>query len=98
MERGAAAYRQAVVPAAGRAVLQNSGQGEMMDLLIKIDPENLPAPKESKPLPERLVSGDPSFTTWAFDEGKEGRVKTGSWEATPGETLSIKGEIYEYCH
>ncbi|MTH61622.1 cupin domain-containing protein [Paracoccus litorisediminis] len=69
-----------------------------MDLLIKIDPNNLPAPKASKPLPERLVSGDPSFTTWAFDEGKEGRVKTGIWEATPGETLSIKGEIYEYCH
>ncbi|MDS9469929.1 cupin domain-containing protein [Paracoccus sp. MBLB3053] len=70
----------------------------MTNLLIKIDPLNLPEPKASKPLPDRLIAGDPSFRTWAFDEGKEGRVKTGIWEATPGETLSIKGEVYEFCH
>ncbi|MDT1060841.1 cupin domain-containing protein [Paracoccus sp. CPCC 101403] len=69
-----------------------------MSLLIKIDPENLPEAKVSKPMPERLIAGDPTFRTWAFDEGKEGRVKTGIWEATPGETHSIKGEIYEFCH
>jgi uncharacterized protein len=25
-------------------------------------------------------------------------VKTGIWEATPGENRSIKGETFEYCH
>jgi uncharacterized cupin superfamily protein len=70
----------------------------MSELLIKIDTDNLPEPKYAKPGPDRLISGDPAFTTWAFDEGKSGRVKTGIWEATPGETHSIKGEIYEFCH
>ena len=25
-------------------------------------------------------------------------MRTGIWEATPGETLSIKGESFEFCH
>ncbi|MDQ7774717.1 MAG: cupin domain-containing protein [Paracoccus aminovorans] len=70
----------------------------MSDLLITIDPHHLPEPKHARPTPERLIAGDPAFTTWAFDEGKEGRVKTGIWQATPGETHSIKGEVYEFCH
>lgn len=70
----------------------------MSELLITIDPDNLPQPKFATPAPERLISGSPEFTTWAFDEAKGGRVKTGIWQATPGETHSIKGEIYEFCH
>ncbi len=56
------------------------------------------APKEAVPLPERLISGNPSFKTWAQDDSKEGKVLTGIWEATPGETHSIKGATYEFCH
>ncbi len=56
------------------------------------------APRESKALPERLIAGDPSFKTWAQDEAKDGTVRTGVWEATPGETRSIKGETFEFCH
>ncbi|WP_368516771.1 cupin domain-containing protein [Rhizobium sp.] len=56
------------------------------------------APRESKALPERLIAGDPSFKTWAQDETKDGTVRTGVWEATPGETRSIKGETFEFCH
>ncbi|SCB34443.1 cupin domain-containing protein [Rhizobium multihospitium] len=56
------------------------------------------APRESKALPERLIAGDPSFKTWAQDEAKDGAVRTGIWEATPGETRSIKGETFEFCH
>lgn len=56
------------------------------------------APRESKALPERLIAGDPSFKTWAQDEAKDGLVRTGVWEATPGETRSIKGETFEFCH
>ncbi|SCB35012.1 cupin domain-containing protein [Rhizobium hainanense] len=56
------------------------------------------APRESKALPERLIAGAPSFKTWAQDEAKDGVVRTGVWEATPGETRSIKGETFEFCH
>ncbi|PRD43597.1 cupin [Phyllobacterium phragmitis] len=56
------------------------------------------APKEAVPVPERLISGDPHFKSWPMDESKDGLVKTGVWEATPGVTHSIKGETYEFCH
>ncbi|AUX77526.1 cupin domain-containing protein [Sinorhizobium fredii] len=32
------------------------------------------------------------------DTAKESRVNTGVFEATPGETHSIKGETFEFCH
>ena len=70
----------------------------MSSLLKKIDPATLPEPVASVPALERLVAGDPSFLTWALVEAKDGRVRTGIWQATPGETLSIKGESYEFCH
>ena len=27
-----------------------------------------------------------------------GKVRTGIWEATPGTTISMKGETFEFCH
>ena len=56
------------------------------------------APRESKALPDRLISGDPSFKTWAQDTARDGTIHTGIWEATPGETRSIKGTSFEFCH
>ena len=47
---------------------------------------------------ERLIAGAPHFKTWAQDEAKGDLVHTGVWEATPGETRSIKGETFEFCH
>jgi uncharacterized cupin superfamily protein len=69
-----------------------------MSLLIPIDPDPVFAPKEALPLPERLISGAPSFRTWAQDAAKDEKVLTGVWEATPGETHSIKGTTFEFCH
>ena len=69
-----------------------------MSLLKTIDPNCGEAPRESKPVPERLISGDPSFKTWAQDVARDGLVHTGIWEATPGVTRSIKGETFEICH
>ncbi len=69
-----------------------------MSLLKAIDPTPTFEPKQSKALPERLISGDPSFKTWAQDSARDGTVNTGIWEATPGETRSIKGETFEFCH
>jgi len=69
-----------------------------MTLLKTVVTNPASAPRESKALPERLIAGDPSFKTWAQDEAKDGTVRTGVWEATPGETRSIKGETFEFCH
>jgi len=69
-----------------------------MSNLIAIDPAPGFAPKEALPLPERLISGSPAFRTWAQDASRGGTVLTGVWEATPGETHSIKGTTFEFCH
>ncbi|WP_449352223.1 cupin domain-containing protein [Streptomyces shaanxiensis] len=69
-----------------------------MSLLKTIDPDPSFAPQESGPLPERLVSGNPTYKTWAQDAARGETIKTGVWEATPGETHSIKGELFEFCH
>ena len=67
-------------------------------LLKQIDPDPTFAPKESTPLLERLIAGAPHYKTWAQDVAKGELVHTGVWEATPGETRSIKGETFEFCH
>lgn len=69
-----------------------------MSLLVKLDLAPTREPKHSKTLPGRLVSGDPSYKTWEQDSSRGNSVKTGVWEATPGENRSIKGETFEYCH
>lgn len=69
-----------------------------MALLIPIDTAPAFAPEESDALPERLIKGNPSFKTWTQDLSKAGAIQTGVWEATPGETRSIKGETFEFCH
>ena len=69
-----------------------------MSLLQTIDPAPLGTPVPSKPERERLIAGDPDFLTWALDASRGGEVKTGIWQATPGETVSIKGERFEFCH
>ena len=69
-----------------------------MSLLQRIDAIGLPEGEVSKPGPERLISGDPTFTTWPLDSARDGAVNTGIWQMTPGEQRSIKGELFEFCH
>ncbi|QFI69898.1 cupin domain-containing protein [Sinorhizobium alkalisoli] len=69
-----------------------------MSLLKTIDPNPAFAPRENSPLPERLIAGNPAFKTWAQDVARGEMIHTGVWEATPGETRSIKGETFEFCH
>ena len=69
-----------------------------MSLLKTLNPNPDFAPRQSLPAPEKLIGGSPSFKTWAMDEAKDGKVLSGVWEATPGETRSIKGGVFEYCH
>ncbi len=48
------------------------------------------------PAPDRLVSGDPIFTTWNVEE-REGRLYAGIWQSTPGK-WKIRYDEWEYCH
>ena len=66
--------------------------------LVKLDLAPTSEPTHSKASADRLISGDPSFKTWAQDESRNSTVHTGVWEATPGETRSIKGEAMEFCY
>lgn len=69
-----------------------------MDPLLKtIDPAPAFAPDIAQARADRLISGSPEFRTWAQDTARE-NVRTGVWQATPGETRSIKGETFEFCH
>ena len=69
-----------------------------MALLKTIVPNNTETPRESKPGPERLISGNPSFKSWPQDVARDDMIHTGVWEATPGLTRSVKGETFEFCH
>ncbi|HEY5796096.1 MAG TPA: cupin domain-containing protein [Bosea sp. (in: a-proteobacteria)] len=69
-----------------------------MSLLISLDLAPTGEPQHSKSAADRLIAGDPSFKTWAQDVSRDDSVHTGVWEATPGETRSIKGETFEFCY
>lgn len=69
-----------------------------MSLLKTIDPNPTSQPAERYAAPDRIIAGNPLLKTWAQDSDKDGRINTGVFEATPGETHSIKGETYEFCH
>ena len=68
------------------------------DLLKTVDVNPSTTPKVSGPLPERLIAGDPEFTCWPLDVCRGEMIHTGIWQATPGETRSIKGGSFEFCH
>ena len=53
-------------------------------------------PEEGAPAPDRLISGDPRFRTWNFEEA-EGSLYAGVWESTPGK-WRIVYEDWEYFH
>ena len=69
-----------------------------MTLLKTLDHNPDFAPVHALPTPERLIEGAPEFSTWAMDDSREGKIKSGIWQATPGLTHSIKGETFEFCY
>ena len=60
--------------------------------------DNLGPGRESGPLPERLIAGDPRFTNWDVEQTADGKLRTGVWETTPGTLRSIKGGVWEFCY
>jgi uncharacterized cupin superfamily protein len=48
------------------------------------------------PAPERIISGDPKFTTWNVEE-RDGTLFAGIWRSTPGKWRIVYDE-WEFCH
>jgi uncharacterized protein len=53
-------------------------------------------PETGAPAPDRLIAGEPVFTTWNLEEA-EGGLYAGVWRATPGK-WKITYEEWEYFH
>ncbi len=51
-------------------------------------------PETTRPAPEKVISGDPVFTTWNA-EAREG-LFCGIWQSTPGK-WRISYDEWEYC-
>ncbi|SNR38208.1 cupin domain-containing protein [Puniceibacterium sediminis] len=51
-------------------------------------------PEHDAPAPDRLISGDPKFTTWNLED-RDG-LYCGIWQATPGK-WRIAYDEWEYC-
>lgn len=63
----------------------------MSDLLQAVSPDV--EPEYDAPAPDRLIDGDPKFTTWNLEE-KDG-LYAGIWQSTPGKWHVIYDE-WEY--
>ena len=66
----------------------------MTKLFVGIETTGVEA-ETGGPPPERVISGNPVFTTWNLEE-RDG-LYTGIWEATPGK-WRIAYEEWEFCH
>lgn len=64
-----------------------------MTLLARVNPDAA-APETDRPAPEKVISGDPVFTTWNLED-RDG-LYCGVWESTPGK-WRIAYDEWEYC-
>jgi uncharacterized cupin superfamily protein len=64
-----------------------------MSRLARLDPGAI-APVTDRPAPDRVLAGDPVFTTWNIEE-RDG-LFCGIWQATPGK-WRIAYDEWEYC-
>jgi uncharacterized protein len=65
----------------------------MTDLFQRLAASAAP-PETSRPAPDRLVKGDPLFTTWNVEEADG--LYCGLWQSTPGAWRVVYTE-WEYC-
>lgn len=66
-----------------------------MSLSLLFDPSTV-TPEEGTPAADRLISGDPRFTTWNIEEA-DGGIYAGIWQSTPGKWRIVYDE-WEYFH
>ena len=67
-------------------------------LLVPFQFSQLGEGRVSRPPADRVIEGDIVCRNWDVDSAKDGRVRAGVWESTPGVNRSIKGETFEFCH
>lgn len=65
----------------------------MSDRLVFLSQQAATA-EVSRPAPDRVISGDPVFTSWNHEEN--GDLLCGIWRATPGKWRVVYDE-WEYC-
>jgi uncharacterized cupin superfamily protein len=53
-------------------------------------------PQLGAPAADRLISGNPKFRTWNFED-RDGNLFAGVWESTPGKWQVVYDE-WEFCH
>jgi len=61
--------------------------------MIDVAKNGIPSETE-RPAPEKVLAGDPIFTTWNIEE-RDG-LYCGIWQATPGK-WQISYDEWEYC-
>jgi uncharacterized cupin superfamily protein len=66
-----------------------------MSHFLNFDPSTV-EPEEGAPAADRLIDGNPRFTTWNLEEAPGG-VYAGIWQSTPGK-WRISYEEWEYFH
>ena len=64
-----------------------------MSHALLFDPTMVPA-EEGAPAPDRLIAGNPHFTTWNLEEATGG-LYAGIWQSTPGKWRIVYDE-WEY--
>lgn len=53
------------------------------------------SPVHARPAPDRLIAGDPEFTSWDIED-RDG-LYAGLWQSTPG-AWRVAYDEWEYCH
>ena len=66
--------------------------------LVTFHFDQLGEPRESRPPVDRVIEGDIVCRNWDIDSAKDGKVRAGVFESTPGTNRSIKGETWEFCY
>ena len=70
----------------------------MSDRHISFRFDQLGEPREYRPPADRVLEGDIVCRNWDVDSAKDGAVRAGVFESTPGVNRSIKGETWEFCY
>lgn len=65
-----------------------------MSLIQRVARDGI-APETERPAPDRILEGDPVFTTWSVEEN--GNLYSGLWQATLGKWKVSYAE-WEYVH
>lgn len=74
-----------------------------MTKLIPLNTTPTFEPRRSEAPEEIRIEGIPQYQTWMLDTAENAKadwsqVRAGVWEATAGQTISRKGEKFEFCH